>query len=141
MPARAYHKLFVHATWSAKHRESAINEQIESALKKQIENKAQELQIKLLKFGCTADHLHLLLKLQPTNTPCVVIKDLKGNSAHFINQEFKDKRRCKFEWQRGYGILSVSEKDIPFISQYIENQKEHHQKGTIEERLEDYGQD
>lgn len=76
MPARAYHKLFIHATWSTKHRESVINEQIESALKKQIENKAQELQIKLLKFGCVADHLHLLLKLQPTNTP------LPGHQGH-----------------------------------------------------------
>jgi putative transposase len=44
--------------------------------------------------------------------------------------------RKLLEWQKGYGIVSFGQKDLKWVVNYVENQKEHHRKGTTHERLE-----
>jgi hypothetical protein len=31
-----------------------------------------------------------------------------------------------FEWQAGYGVFSVSEREVPRVIAYVEEQKSHH---------------
>src|ERR1700722_4135682 len=33
-----------------------------------------------------------------------------------------------FEWQEGYFACSVSQSQVPVVSRYVQNQKEHHRK-------------
>jgi hypothetical protein len=40
------------------------------------------------------------------------------------------------QWQGGYGVVSFGTRDLPWVVAYIENQREHHARGTIHERLE-----
>ena len=40
------------------------------------------------------------------------------------------------QWQSGYGVVSFGTKDLPWVSDYIRNQKEHHASGKALERLE-----
>jgi len=39
-------------------------------------------------------------------------------------------------WQTGYGVVSSGTKDLPWIIEYIRNQKAHHAEGTTLDRLE-----
>lgn len=39
-------------------------------------------------------------------------------------------------FQRGYGIVTFGTKDLQWVVDYINNQKEHHRRSTIQERLE-----
>lgn len=63
------------------------------------------------------------------------IGKLKGSSSYYINHEVQPKA---LEWQRGYGILTFGTKDLKWVIDYINNQKEHHKRGTTRERLEKY---
>jgi putative transposase len=49
--------------------------------------------------------------------------------------------RHLLDWQDGYGVVSFGTKDLPWIVEYIQNQKEHHAKGTIRDRLERFSID
>jgi hypothetical protein len=40
------------------------------------------------------------------------------------------------QWQRGYGVASFAKKNLPGILEYIENQEQHHSRGTTNEKLE-----
>jgi hypothetical protein len=40
------------------------------------------------------------------------------------------------EWEEGYGVLSLRNKDIEFVSEYIRTQKERHQKGDLIGKME-----
>lgn len=40
------------------------------------------------------------------------------------------------QWQKGYGIVSFGTKDLKWVMNYVLNQKEHHSKGAIYDRLE-----
>ncbi len=84
-------------------------------------------------IGGTENHLHVALSIEPFVNISDLIGDLKGASAREINRR---KGRKALAWQRGLGVLSFGRKNLPFVVDYVANQKEHHVKGTIHERLE-----
>ena len=47
----------------------------------------------------------------------------------------KGEEYAHFYWQRGYGIFSVNPKGIDRVTQYIKNQKEHHEKKTFKDEF------
>lgn len=70
------------------------------------------------------DHIHILLGLRPSMAISDLVRDIKSNSARFINeQKFL---KGKFHWQEGYAAFSYSKSQVPAVCRYIENQKEHH---------------
>ena len=62
-----------------------------------------------------------------------MLKQLKGNSSKWVNDEKKTKDR--FEWQAGYGAFTVSQSQIPAVTQYIRTQAVHHKRLTFEEEF------
>jgi hypothetical protein len=44
--------------------------------------------------------------------------------------------RKLLEWQTGYGVASFGTKATPWVVRYVENQRQHHAKGTTHDRLE-----
>ncbi len=59
------------------------------------------------------------------------VRLMKANSSRWINEHRKISG--KFEWQKGYGVFSVSQSNRDAIARYIQNQREHHQKQTFEQ--------
>ncbi len=82
------------------------------------------------------DHIHCLFLLNPQKSIAEVIKQIKGSSSHFINQNNLISE--KFSWQTGYASYSVSESVVDKVFQYIKNQKSHHQKKTFEQEYEGF---
>ena len=82
------------------------------------------------------DHLHCLFLLSPQTSINDVIKQIKGSSSYYINQN--NLMIEKFAWQTGYAAYSVSESVIERVFQYIKNQKTHHQKKTFDQEYEDF---
>lgn len=65
-----------------------------------------------------------------------IVKNIKGESSHWINQE----NMCPtaFAWQTGYGAFSVSESIVEIVERYIDNQKEHHRKKLFAEEYHEF---
>jgi len=84
-------------------------------------------------IGGIEDHIHVAVTLPPTVLASEWIGKLKGSSSHHINRLAG---RKTLEWQHGYGIVSFGEKDLPWIVNYVLNQKEHHRTGKTHDRLE-----
>jgi hypothetical protein len=81
-----------------------------------------------------AEHVHVVAAVPPKHAIAIVVKNLKGASSHFINdRQWLDDH---FAWERGYGALSLGEKQRPFAEQYVANQKQHHQSQTTNHWLE-----
>ena len=75
------------------------------------------------------DHIHILIGLKPAMCIADLVRDIKNNSANFINKN--NWLRNKFSWQEGYGAFSYSESNYGNVINYIKNQKEHHKKQTF----------
>ena len=82
------------------------------------------------------DHIYCLFLLNSQKSIAEVMKQVKGSSAHFINEN--NLIDDKFAWQTGYAAFSVSESIINRVYNYIKNQKQHHLKKSAQEEYEEY---
>lgn len=128
-------KCYYHIVWATKEREPVITAQIEPILFDSIRYKAQELGCAVLAINGISDHVHAAVSIPPTLTIADWIKHIKGVSSRAIN-EGQTETAARFRWQRGYGVLTVGERHLPMVLEYIVHQKEHHSKGTLYAALE-----
>ncbi len=99
-----------------------------------IAEKCRELSYHLLAYNNVEDHIHLLVSLRPTMCPADVAHRLKGGTSHFVNNMLKP--ASPLDWQDGYGVLSISERSVPIVVKYIQDQKLHHANKTLTDILE-----
>jgi putative transposase len=82
------------------------------------------------------EHVHLLVDLPVDMSIKQLMQTLKGTGSHEINQ--KELLNKPFSWVRGYAAFSVSQNDLDKVINYINNQKEHHQKKSFHEEWEQF---
>lgn len=134
--SHSYNKIWIHAIWATKDRNHFISSQIERKLYRFLFNQFTELGCVVRAINGMPDHIHCLFLLNPNKSIVEVIKQIKGSSSHFMNQE--DFINEKFSWQTGYAAYSVSESILERVHQYIKNQKEHHKKKNFEDEYQDF---
>ena len=134
--SHSYNKIWIHAVFATKDRFPLIK----PAVEKQIHEHMRE---QLIEGGCPVriingmpDHVHLLFLQNPKMAITEVIKNVKGNTSHWVNEQ--DLIPDKFAWQTGYAAYSVSESQLEKVYQYIKNQKEHHQKKTFIQEYDEF---
>jgi len=82
------------------------------------------------------DHVHCLFLLNPQKAITEIMKQVKGSSSHFVNEN--NLIAEKFSWQTGYAAYSVSESVLDKVFNYIKNQKSHHEKKTFQQEFDDF---
>lgn len=85
--------------------------------------------------GGIETHLHVVVTIAPTILISDFVGQLKGGTTHDVNQAMALKNKT-LEWQSGYGVVSFGTGDLPWVIDYVRNQREHHQRGTTHQRLE-----
>lgn len=127
-------RTYYHLVWATKNREPLIQPEIEPRLHSYLVNKAYELGIQVYAINGWLEHVHLVASIPPKHAVAYVVKRLKGASAFDLNQA--GKLDTHFKWQRGYGVLTLGEKQRPYAIKYVRNQKEHHRQQTTNSWLE-----
>jgi len=127
--------LYLHLVWATWDRLPLIKPEIERRLLRNIESEAQGLGCKVLAINSTEDHVHVLLALPTTIAIANLVKQMKGVSSHFVNDEFN--LEYQFKWQGSYGAFTVSRWDVDRIKQYVKCQKEHHAMGELLQEFEE----
>ena len=84
-------------------------------------------------IGGIETHVHLCVSIAPTILISDWVGQLKGSSSHEANQKMGHK---VLDWQTGYGVVSFGSKDLEWVKAYVRNQRERHDRGTLEDRLE-----
>lgn len=132
----SFNKIWIHAIWSTKEWMPLISQSVEQKIHHLISDQLKELGCPVKIINGMPDHIHCLFLLSPQKSIAEVIKQIKGSSSHFINQN--NLITSKFSWQTGYAAYSVSESVVEKVFQYIKNQKSHHQKKTFRQEYEEF---
>lgn len=132
----SYNKIWIHAIWSTKKRKPLIHTEIEKKLFEYISEQLREQGCPVRIINGMPDHIHCLFLLNPQKSIAEVIKQIKGSSSYFINQN--DLIDEKFAWQTGYAAYSVSESVVDKVFRYIYNQKKHHKKKTSQQEYDEF---
>ena len=127
-------KIWIHAVWSTKDRFHFLESKKRKKIIDHLKTKLEESECGVRIINGTEDHLHALFLLNPNKSIKDIMKNIKGECSHWINQN--NFYKIKFSWQVGYGAFSVSESLMKKVEQYIKNQKEHHRKMSFQEEWE-----
>lgn len=125
-------KILVHIVFSTKDRANLIAPEIEAQLFGYISGILTNNNARLIIAGGAADHIHLLVSLGRIDIG-KLIGDIKRSSSAWI--KLQDSKFTKFYWQRGYGAFSIGQSQVPAVTKYIQNQKEHHAKQTFQDEF------
>jgi putative transposase len=134
MASHVFHEIYIHLTWHTKDDSPLLIPTLEPIVHKLLTNRCHQTKgVYLNAINGTPTHVHLAINIEPQVTISELVGELKGFSAHEINDQ---KRMKRLEWQRGFGVVSFGKKQLTWVQDYIARQKEHHAAGTVQERLE-----
>ena len=119
--------LHYHLVIVTKYRRRCITAPMLARLKTICNELTQKWQGELLEFNGEADHLHLLLSLNPKVAPSVFVNNLKTVTSRLIRKEFaahlaKIYWKKPVFWSRNYCILTCGGAPLSIIRQYIKQQ-------------------
>jgi putative transposase len=133
----SFTNIWIHLIFSTKERKPLIDDSFESNLHKHIKNKLiEDFESHVDCINGYNNHIHILMKQSQNFSIKDIIKNIKGESSHWINASNFTKE--KFAWQSGYSAFSISIDKIYAVRTYIENQKEHHKKTSYLEEIRKY---
>ena len=130
-------KVYIHIVWSTKNRIPFLNSKdLRINVWKHIKQNASEKGIFLDVGDGYSDHCHCLISLSTNQTIEKVVQLIKGESSFWINKNQLIPN--KFQWQKEYFAISVSESMVDKVRNYINNQELHHQNKTYEQEFNEF---
>ncbi|MCB0737530.1 MAG: IS200/IS605 family transposase [Bacteroidetes bacterium] len=132
----SYNKIWIHAIWATKNRAPFLNASVEPKVHRFITEQLRDLGCPVRIVNGMPDHVHCLFLLSPNKSIVDVLKQVKGSSSHFMNQN--NLIAEKFAWQTGYAAFSVSVSVLDKVFHYIKNQKKHHAKKSSEDEFNEF---
>ena len=127
----SFSRLTYHIVFATKYRKRSIADEFRQRLYEYLGGTLRAKKGQMIEVGGVEDHVHILATLSPALAVADVVRDVKANSSRWINEEFVPAR--DFQWQKGYGVFTLSYDKVPAVRRYIRNQKEHHRRRTFQE--------
>src|SRR5580765_2539345 len=127
--ANTFSEMYIQTVFAVSNRESLIKPEFKEELYKYITGIVRNQGKKLIAINGMPEHDHILISLQPAIALADLVRDIKSDSATFVNkQRFVHGR---FNWQEGYGAFSYGHSQLNTVIRYIHNQEKHHQRRSF----------
>jgi putative transposase len=123
----------VHVVFATSERRPSISQEMETRLHEYLGGIARSNGIQSLVVGGSTGHVHLLLSLPRTISVGKAVQLLKAGSSKWIHEHFSEAKH--FSWQEGYGAFSIGISQKAATVQYIQNQRQHHQRISFADEL------
>ena len=129
-------KIWIHSVWTTKNRQPLLNKSIREDTFKHIHRNALKKGILVDVVNGYSEHVHCLFRLKNDQTIKDTLQLLKGESSFWINKQ--NLIKTKFNWQKEYYAVSVSESHVSKVNNYILNQEEHHSTVSFDQEFKKF---
>ena len=133
MQAGKYSYIYIHAIWATNNRQSLLSPIVRKVLFPFLKQHGSSIGIQLIAVNGSNDHMHCIIKLTPYQTVADIIKQLKNDSADWLNNN--KLLNTVFDWDENYSAYSISPSSVDKSIEYISRQEEYHQTKTLDEEL------
>lgn len=118
------YNLGYHIIWCPKYKKAILTGEIEKRLKELLTEKAKEEEWEIVEMEVMPDHVHIFIKVKPSDAPITIASRLKGYTSFKLRSEFpKIKSSLPTLWTRSFFVESVGCISEETIKKYIINQK------------------
>ena len=125
--------IYIHAIWCTAGRQASLTVVIRKVLFPYMKKNGEEKGIQVIAVNGAGEHVHCLFKLMPVQSVSEIIKQLKTESANWLNgNKFL---LHTFDWEDIYSAWSVSPSTVDKAMEYISKQEEYHLAKTLDEEL------
>jgi len=113
-----------HVIWCPKYRRKVLINGVDNHLKNIVKEVCHESLADLLEIEVIADHLHIMVEVDPQFGIHKLIKRIKGRSSRILRKEYKFLRsRLPTLWSNSYFVTTLGGAPLEIIKQYIKDQK------------------
>lgn len=117
------HLVVYHLVWTPKRRKPVLVGNVAQRCREIIEQKCEEKGWQILELAVQPDHVHLFIRVWPSDSAADVIKEIKGITAHHLRKEFPQLLKLPSLWTRSYFAATAGNVSKEIIQKYIEAQK------------------
>ncbi len=136
MSGNYFSEINLHLVWHTKNSMPLLTPKVEPMAHRYLKQRIMDTPGAFLHaIGGIETHVHLAVTVPPKLTPSEWIGQLKGGSSHDVNEEI-GMRNKSLQWQSGYGVVSFGTRDLPWVIDYVLNQRSHHANHRVHHRLE-----
>jgi len=118
------HLIVYHLIWCPKRRKPILVGKLKERCQELLEAKCKQKGWDILTLSIQPDHIHLFVRVWPSDSAADVIKELKGSTSFFLRQEFKPMlSKLPSLWTRSYFSSTAGAVSAQTIREYIDAQK------------------
>ena len=117
------HLIVYHLIWCPKRRKAVLVGAVAQECERLIRAKCEQQGWTLLEVAVQPDHVHLFVRVFPTNAASEVVKEVKGFTAHELRATYPFLKRLPSLWTRSYFASTAGNVSQVTIQKYIEAQK------------------
>jgi putative transposase len=134
MSRNYYSEINLHPTWHTNGSAPLLVPKVEAIVHHYLRGRCINTPgVYIHEIGGIETHVHMAISIAPTVLISDFVGQLKGSSAHEVNQKLGHKA---LEWQTGYGVVSFGTKELPWVVSYIQEQRDRHGRRAVDDRLE-----
>jgi len=117
------HLIVYHLVWTPKRRKPVLTGAVAKDCHKLIEDKCAEHGWEIVELAIQPDHIHLFVRVWPTDSAAEVIKECKGITSHELRAKHKFLLKLPSLWTRSYFASTAGNVSAETIAKYIAMQK------------------
>jgi putative transposase len=126
--------VLVHIVFSTKERRAMLQVAgLRDQMHKYLAGVTAKLDCPAVIVGGASDHVHLLARQSRTIALADWVKELKRATSLWAKTE--DPQWDLFQWQAGYGALSVSQSQCGRVERYVASQEQHHRRRSFQDEF------
>ena len=120
------YSLQYHIVWCTKYRKQILIPPYDQYCKDMLQKMADEYNFKIIALEIMPDHIHMLVDCKPQFCISDMVKILKGNTARWLFMKYPELKKQLYGghlWNSSYCVVTVSERSLSHVKDYINNQK------------------
>lgn len=119
------YRISLHIVFVTKYRRKVLTPEILDYLQQEIARLGEGRNCKLDEFNGEADHVHLLVDINPKIAVSTLVNSLKSVSSRLVRRDFSEQLSQFYSkptlWTRAYCVVSTGGAPLEAVKQYIQN--------------------
>ncbi|MDD4197677.1 MAG: IS200/IS605 family transposase [Syntrophorhabdaceae bacterium] len=117
------HLIVYHLIWCPKRRKPVLTGNVANDCEALLRQKCEQRGWDVLQLAIQPDHIHLFVRVFPSDSAAEVVKELKGITARELRQKHRELHKIPSLWTRSYFASTAGNVSRETIQKYMEAQK------------------